>query len=79
MTNGIIALIARFRGPVAAWVDHVTFWGLNVGVAGFLVGLLLESAPLKQTFTPILGVSLLIGIAAYFVALGRGTREALSV
>ncbi len=76
MTNGILALIARFRGPVASWVDQVAFWGLNVGATGFVFALIVDSTPLKQAFTPVLGVSLLVAIAMYFVALGRGTAEA---
>jgi hypothetical protein len=74
MTNGIITLIARFRGPVKPLSQHIAFWGLNIGAAGFVVALLLESTPLKQVFTPILGLTLLHAIAVLFIALGRGTE-----
>jgi hypothetical protein len=40
-------------------------WGVNIGIAGFAVGLLSQEALPKQIFTPIMGTALLIGIAAY--------------
>jgi predicted membrane protein len=42
------------------WADQVAFWGVNVGLVGFVVGLILESTALKHAFTPILGLSLLV-------------------
>ncbi len=75
MTNGIIALIARFRGPVKPLSQHIAFWGLNIGTAGFVLGLLLESSPLKHAFTPILGLTLLHAIAVLFIALGRPPED----
>lgn len=76
MTNGILALIMRFRRPVAAMVDHLVFVGLNAGVAVFIVGLLAESAPLKQTATPIMGGAILLAIATALPALRGSTQDA---
>ncbi len=64
MTNGILALISRFRAPVAPMIDHLVFAGLNIGVAIFVVGLLAESAPLKQTGTPIMGLAIATALPA---------------
>ncbi|MCC6236020.1 MAG: hypothetical protein IT299_00445 [Dehalococcoidia bacterium] len=71
MTNGILALIARFRAPVSAVGEQIVFWGLNVGTAGFVLGLVLDTRVLLHAFTPILGLALLHGIATSFLALGR--------
>ncbi len=71
MTNGILALISRFRAPVVPMIDHLVFAGLNIGVAIFVVGLLAESAPLKQTGTPIMGLAILLAIATALPALRR--------
>jgi hypothetical protein len=71
MTNGIFALIARFRGPVSEILDHLVFWGVNVGTAGFVLGLILDATPLIHGFTPILGIAMLVGIGVYFMALGN--------
>lgn len=75
MTNGIFALIARFRGRLSDISDHVVFWGLNLGVAGFLVGLLLDSDWIIRISTPVLGLALLHGIASAFIALGRPPQD----
>ena len=53
-------------------VNRVIFWGVNVGVAGFSLGLVAQSASLKRIFTPILGLALLFGIYSYLKA---GPRE----
>ncbi|MDH3189914.1 MAG: hypothetical protein OEM39_04640 [Acidimicrobiia bacterium] len=37
-------------------------------MVGFIVGLITESASLKRTFTPILGLALLYGIYQYLTA-----------
>lgn len=76
MTNGILALIMRFRRPVSATIDHLVFAGLNAGVAVFIVGLLAESAPLKQTATPIMGGAILLAIATAIPALRGATQDA---
>ncbi|MFN8637883.1 MAG: hypothetical protein U0360_00105 [Dehalococcoidia bacterium] len=75
MTNGIFALIARFRGRISEVADHVVFWGLNLGVAGFLTGLLLDNNWIIRISTPILGLALLHGIATAFMALGRPPQD----
>lgn len=60
MTN-VLMLITGAR---LAWraMDRAILWGLNLGVAGFIVGLLSESSPVKRVFTPILGVALIAAI-----------------
>ncbi len=76
MTNGLFALIARFRGPVKPVGEQVLFWGLNIGVGLFVIGLLAQVRPLIHAGTPILGLALLHGIASAFIALGRANTEA---
>jgi uncharacterized membrane protein YuzA (DUF378 family) len=48
--------------------NRVIYTGLNVGAAGFVVGLLAESSTLKRIFTPILGLALLYGIYTHLTA-----------
>lgn len=79
MTNGIFALIARFRGPTRPFGDQVLFWGLNIGVGLFVLGLLTQVRPLIHAGTPILGLALLHGIASAFIALGREAEEGRSM
>lgn len=68
MTNALLGLQlfnAEATGRENAAVSHVVFWGVNVGLVGFLFGLILDSALLKEIFTPIMGLSLLVAIGAF--------------
>jgi len=61
--GSLLALTADRRdgGSVA---DQVAFWGTNIGLAIFLVGLIGSITIFKQVGAPLMGVSLLIGLAA---------------
>jgi hypothetical protein len=66
---GMIYDVTVGRRAIWSWVDQVLFWGMNVGLIGFLVGLILESAAIKQIATPIMGTSILLAILTYTVRL----------
>lgn len=72
VTNVIFALMA-VASIVADGSNRLIYAGTNIGAAGFVVGLLTESAVLKRIFTPILGVTLLYGIWVYLTAKPRQT------
>jgi hypothetical protein len=67
MTNLIFAMMA-IGSVVGESANRVVYWGVNVGVVGFAVGLFTENATLKRIFTPILGLALLFGIYTYLTA-----------
>jgi len=48
--------------------NRIIFWGTNIGIAGFVAGLVSENAILKRAFTPILGLALLYGVYTYLTA-----------
>ncbi|HJU80703.1 MAG TPA: hypothetical protein VJ796_03040 [Acidimicrobiia bacterium] len=73
MTNALLAVIAGFAG----WTpNRILVWAVNIGVAGFIVGLMIDSSLLKRIFTPILGLALLWAIFTAVPALSR--RSALA-
>jgi hypothetical protein len=81
MTNVLFGAIlvgaAADRPRVWPWADHVVFWGLNLGVAGFVAVLLIVgSGERAKPFThpvsfvaPIMGLSALLGIATFSMRL----------
>jgi hypothetical protein len=72
MSNAIFGLMGTFtrgRDIASPWADHLVFWGMNVGMIGFVAGLAFESTVLKQAFSPVMGVSILIGLGVYVVRL----------
>ena len=64
MTNALFAGLALGIAYDAA--QRVVVWSVNVGLLGFLVGLVADVTILKRIFTPIMGAAL---IAAVFVFL----------
>ena len=81
MTNAIFGLLFASTGARQtfwSWADHVVFAGMNVGLIGFALGLAAESVTLKQVFSPVMGVSILLGLFVCAVRvlsvwrLGRG-------
>jgi hypothetical protein len=67
VTNLIFAMMIM-SVSVSDVANRIIFWGTNVGVIGFAVGLITESSGVKRVFTPILGLSLLYGIWTYLTA-----------
>ena len=67
MTNLIFGMMA-VATRVSETTNKVIYWGLNLGVVGFALGLITETAALKRIFTPILGFALLYGIWRYMTA-----------
>ncbi len=65
LTNAILGLLlvaTAARRSVWAWADQLVFWGVNVGLVGFVVGLIADSPVLKRISTPVMGVAILLGL-----------------
>jgi hypothetical protein len=65
MTNVLLAA----TGDHLRWdgVQRSVAWALNIGVAGFIIGLVAESSAIKRVFTPILGLALLVVIYTHMM------------
>ena len=71
MSNSLFAQVrASSPGAKPAAVRVLTF-AMNIGLAGFVLGLLADTAILKQIFTPIMGLGILHGIVMFTMALRR--------
>lgn len=71
VTNTLFGLLYdlnadRRRWP---WADEVLFWGMNVAVAAFLVAILANANDLFKFITPVLGLSLIVGIVVHSLRL----------
>ena len=64
ITNVVLGLLSLLflRGRAPGWVTQVIFWGVNVGLAVFVVGLILDTAEIKRIGAPLMGITLLIAL-----------------
>ncbi|MDX1448711.1 MAG: hypothetical protein R3246_06560 [Acidimicrobiia bacterium] len=69
MTNVLFAGLAL--GLVYDTAQRVIVWGVNVGLVGFLAGLVTDTTILKQIFTPIMGLALIHAVVVFFRRLGE--------
>jgi hypothetical protein len=54
-------------------VNDLVFAGINVGIVGFVIGLLAEATWLKQVSTPVLGAAILVGLVELTMRLQAGS------
>ncbi|WP_052665213.1 hypothetical protein [Nitriliruptor alkaliphilus] len=73
-TNALLAFVVHLSRRVspATMVDDVIFWGVNVGVLGFVVALTTDVRAMIVVFVPVMGLGLLTAIVAHVGPLGRG-------
>lgn len=72
MTNSLFALLQMLtadRRAVWPWADQLIFWGLNLGVAGFILTLATSQEALEKFLTPFMGAAILLAILTYTVRL----------
>lgn len=70
MSNVIIGVMAiNLPAERSKVFDQILLWGMNIGLLGFAIGLITTSQVMKRIFTPVLGLSLLVGLCFYLVVL----------
>ncbi len=72
---GLIQLVSWERRSFWPWVDDVLFWGMNFGMVGFVISLLLDVRVLERVFTPIMGGSILLALLTYFIRIQTGRPQ----
>ncbi len=74
MTNIVFGVLAaRLSSSRTVLANNVLWWGANIGLVGFALGLITTTAVLKQIFAPIMGVSLLFALVVYLGELRSAT------
>ena len=79
MTNLNFAMLYRLtaaRSSVLRWADNWIFWGLNSGVAAFIVVLLFDITFFERFTAPIMGAAILLGLVTYAARLRGGPTPA---
>jgi hypothetical protein len=75
LTNGIFGLLRGATSDDDRWssADNLVFFGMNLGLIGFAVSLLGQNVGLEQVATPLMGASILLGLALHMARFARGT------
>lgn len=79
MTNALFGFLYEAtsdRRALWPWADNLIFWLTDLGLLGFVVGLLANAALPKRIFTPLMGVGIILGIVTYLARLQAATAEA---
>jgi len=79
ITFGLILTLTADRPPEAAWLRHLVFAGMNAGLLIFLIGLVADSSIIKEIGSPIMGTSILIGLAILARRLMASNLETVDV
>ena len=75
ITNGMFAVVAAVAdGSTSRKTSRLTLWGLQIGLAGFALGLFTDTVVLKRIAAPVMGVALLVGIVTFISGL-RNSME----
>jgi hypothetical protein len=64
ITNVVVGLLSLLflRGRAPGWVTQVIFWGINLGLLVFAIGLILDVAEIKRIGAPLMGITLLLAL-----------------
>ena len=76
---GLLNTLAADRRSRWPWADQIAFWGTNIGLAIFLVGLVATSSTIKEIGAPLMGVCLLVGLATLAMRLRDSDLSAAAV
>lgn len=75
MSNSLFAQVRAASSNVSLRAVQLAFGAMNIGLVGFVLGLIFEVTALKRIFTPIMGLGILTAIYVYTAALQRRGRE----
>ncbi|MGK2849578.1 MAG: hypothetical protein ACSLFN_01490 [Candidatus Limnocylindrales bacterium] len=75
MTNIVLGLLSLLVLRAQSLISQLIFWGVNLGLAVFVVGLVVESAEIKHIGAPLMGVTLLFALAVLAWQAWSGTLD----
>ena len=64
ITNIVLGLLSLLflRGRAPGWMGQLIFWGVNLGLAVFVIGLIVDTAEIKRIGAPVMGITLLVAL-----------------
>jgi hypothetical protein len=62
---GLLLVLTRDQADRWSWAGQLVYWGVNIGLVVFLVGLIGDVTIAKQIGAPLMGVAILLGLATF--------------
>jgi hypothetical protein len=81
LTNAILGLLlvaTATRRAIWSWADQLVFWGMNLGLVGFVIGLIADVPVIKRVSTPVMGLAILLGLLTAAMRLRQVESEGAS-
>ena len=60
---GLLSVLVLRADVRRGWIGQVVFWGVNLGLLVFVIGLIVGTAELKRIGAPVMGITLLVALA----------------
>lgn len=60
---GLLSLLVLDAATRRSWAGHVIFWGVNLGLLVFVIGLIVDTAEIKRIGAPVMGLTLYVALA----------------
>ena len=60
---GLLSVLVLRAEVRQGWIGQVVFWGVNLGLLVFVIGLIVGTAELKRIGAPVMGITLLAALA----------------
>ena len=73
---GLVFALSADRRHVWPWADSIAFWAMNAGPVAFMVGLISETATIKEIGAPVMGLAIVLGLATAARRLARPDLQA---
>jgi len=73
----LLSLVVLSRAERGSWIGHLMFWGVNLGLLVFVIGLIVDTAELKRIGAPVMGIVLLISLGILAARALRASDEQL--
>ena len=60
---GLLMVLLLRSTTRRSWIGQLVFWGVNLGLIVFVLGLIVDTAEIKRIGAPVMGVTLLAALA----------------
>jgi putative effector of murein hydrolase LrgA (UPF0299 family) len=60
---GLLSIVALSQAQRGSWIGHLIFWGVNLGLLVFVIGLIVDTSEVKRIGAPVMGITLLFALA----------------